>query len=290
MIVTKLGEYINIYFLQIANQIHLTLIYFSASNGRISGMRGRIVQQGLNPNDAFILATAEELRAWTKDDVAMTTLIKSLIELSYQCHADNYELAFDHVLTFTFEWRFMCLFKGIPGYAMEQFYIGSIELRKKLRQAQPYEATIIESLNGLCHNDIHIFLTWCTQDTAVLNHLRAHAGVDTQAGYNAMKRTRDDDFLQRHLVKGIWGEQVNEFKDALDRTQTFDNLTSLVDEISNSLSSCNNNTTIEIKIIMDAEDHWNSKNMYHILARRLEGRGACQVRSWINRNKKKRLA
>jgi hypothetical protein len=46
----------------------------------------------------------------------------------------------------------------------------------------------------------------------------------------------------------------------------------------------------EIKIIMDAEGHWNSKNMCHILARRLEGRGACQVRSWINRNKKKRLA
>ena len=46
----------------------------------------------------------------------------------------------------------------------------------------------------------------------------------------------------------------------------------------------------EIKIIMDAEGHWNSKNMYRILARRLEGRGACQVRSWINRNKKKRLA
>jgi hypothetical protein len=36
----------------------------------------------------------------------------------------------------------------------------------------------------------------------------------------------------------------------------------------------------EIKIIMDVEGH-NSKNMCHILARRLEGRGACQVRSWI---------
>ena len=68
-------------------------------------------------------------------------------------------------------------------------------------------------MNGLCHNDIHILLTWCTQDTAVLNYLRAHADGDTQAGYNAMKRTRDDDFLQRHLVTGVWGEQVNEFKD-----------------------------------------------------------------------------
>ena len=87
---------------QIANQIHLTLIYFSASNGKTSGMRGRINRQGLNPNDAFILATTRELRAWTKDDVAMTTLLKSLIELSYQCHPDKYELAFDHVITFTF--------------------------------------------------------------------------------------------------------------------------------------------------------------------------------------------
>ena len=111
MIVTKLGEYINVCFLQIANQIHLTLIYFSASNGRTSGMQGRIVQHGLNPNDAFILATTEELRNWNKDDISLTTLLKSLIELSYHCHADKYELAFDHVLTFTFEWRFMCLFK-----------------------------------------------------------------------------------------------------------------------------------------------------------------------------------
>jgi hypothetical protein len=42
----------------------------------------------------------------------------------------------------------------------------------------------------------------------------------------------------------------------------------------------------EIKIIMDSEGHWNSKNMYHILARRLEGRGADQVRSWICRHRK----
>jgi len=46
----------------------------------------------------------------------------------------------------------------------------------------------------------------------------------------------------------------------------------------------------EIKIIMDAEGHWNSKNLYHILARRLEGRGAGQVGSWIRSHKKKRLA
>ena len=46
----------------------------------------------------------------------------------------------------------------------------------------------------------------------------------------------------------------------------------------------------EIKIIMDAEGHWHSKNMYHILARRLEGRGAGQVGNWIRSHKKKRLA
>ena len=46
----------------------------------------------------------------------------------------------------------------------------------------------------------------------------------------------------------------------------------------------------EIKIVMDAEGHWHSKNMYHILARRLEGRGAGQIGSWIRMHKKKRLA
>ena len=209
---------------QIANQIHLTLIYFSASNGKTSGMRGRINRQGLNPNDAFILATTRELRAWTKDNVAMTNLLKSLIELSYQCHPDKYELAFDHVLTFTFEWRFMSLFKGIPGYAMEQFYdSGSIELRQKLRQAQLSEAVIIQSLGGLLHQNIRLLFTWCTQNVAALNHLRANGDEDTIAGYNEMKHgDREDDFLKYHHANLVWG--IKEFKDALNESQTFDNL------------------------------------------------------------------
>ena len=42
----------------------------------------------------------------------------------------------------------------------------------------------------------------------------------------------------------------------------------------------------EIKIIMDAEEHWNSKNMYQTLASRLEGRGSHQVGDWICRHRK----
>jgi uncharacterized protein YpuA (DUF1002 family) len=57
-----------------------------------------------------------------------------------------------------------------------------------------------------------------------------------------MIRTRDDDFLKNHSINGVWGKSVNEFKDALDRSQTFNNLTSPVDEIKPYLSSCNSNS------------------------------------------------
>jgi hypothetical protein len=45
----------------------------------------------------------------------------------------------------------------------------------------------------------------------------------------------------------------------------------------------------EIKIIMDAEGDWNTKNMNKKLASRLEGRGASQVSQWILGYKKRCL-
>jgi hypothetical protein len=45
----------------------------------------------------------------------------------------------------------------------------------------------------------------------------------------------------------------------------------------------------EIKIIMDAESDWNTKNMNKKLARMLEGRSSSQVGSWICSYKKRCL-
>jgi hypothetical protein len=121
---------------------------------------------------------------------------------------------------------------------------GSIELQKKLRLAQPSEAVIIQSLGGLLHKNIRLLFTWCTQDIAVLNHLRANEDGDTIAGYNSTKRDREDDFLKYHYAKLVWG--INEFKDALHATTILMLLP---------LRSCyHQSTTIPLKMIIMS--HW----------------------------------
>lgn len=116
--------------------------------------------------------------------------------------------------------------------------------------------------NGLLHKNIGLLFTWCTQDIAVLNHLQANGDGDTIAGYTEMKRNCEEDFLKYHLAKLIWG--VNEFKDALDNSATFDNLMNLVVEIKRSLPSCNNDTnaTIIKKLLSSVDDNSNQKDHY----------------------------
>jgi hypothetical protein len=169
----------------------------------------------------------------------------------------------------------MSLFKGIPGFAMEQFYdSGSIELRKKLRQAQQSEAVIIQSLGGLLHPNIRLLFTWCTQSTAALNHLRANEDEDTIAGYNEMKRDREGDFLQHHHAKLVWG--INEFKDALNDSQTFDNLKNLAVEIERSLSSCNNDTNATtIKKLLSSVDNNSTQNDHYVPPKKDDFSKAC---------------
>jgi hypothetical protein len=157
----------------------------------------------------------------------------------------------------------MSLFKGIPGYAMEQFYdSGSIELRQKLRQAQPSEAVIIQSLGGLLHKNIRLLFTWNTQNVAALNHLRANGDGATIAGYNEMKTDREDDFLKYHHATLVW--EINKFKDALNDSQTFDNLTNIAVEIEHSLSSCNNDTNTTIKQLLSSVDNNSTQSDHYV--------------------------
>jgi hypothetical protein len=118
-------------------------------------------------------------------------------------------------------------------------------------------------LGGLLHPNIRLLFTWNTQDVAALNYLRANEDEDTIAGYNKMKHDREDHFLKYHYAKLVWG--INEFKDALNDSQTFDNLKNLAVEIEHSLSSCNNNTNATtIKKLLSSVDNNSTQNDHYV--------------------------
>ena len=87
-------------------------------------MLGRIKRQGCDPKLAFIMATAECIRSWMNDYPEVYDRIIEITKnaIAFQCHPNKFNLAVDHSLTYTFEWVFMSMLKGIPGCAMEQFF------------------------------------------------------------------------------------------------------------------------------------------------------------------------
>ena len=105
--------------------------------GTSTGMLGRIERQGFDPQTAYIMATTEDMRSWMKDypevDVRIVEITKDAV--AFQCHPDKFNLAVDHSMTLTFEWVFMSMLKGNPGYAMEQFFnFGSQGLRDRINK------------------------------------------------------------------------------------------------------------------------------------------------------------
>jgi hypothetical protein len=53
--------------------------------------------------------------------------------ITFQYHPGKFNNAVNHSLTYFFEWLFMSMFKGIPGYELEQFFnLGSQGLQDKL--------------------------------------------------------------------------------------------------------------------------------------------------------------
>jgi len=67
------------------------------------------------------MATTEDILSWMKYYPCNGIIKITKDAIAFQCHPDKLNLTVDHSLTYTFEWFFGSMFKGNPGYAMEQF-------------------------------------------------------------------------------------------------------------------------------------------------------------------------
>ena len=126
-------------------------------------MLGRIERQGFDPQTAFIMATTEDMRSWMKGYPAVHDRIVEITKnaIAFQCHPDKFNLAVDHSMTYTFDWFFMSIFNGNPGYAMEQFFnFGSQGLRDRLAAKEDSFDEIVGELTGVKPKDIHPLFTW----------------------------------------------------------------------------------------------------------------------------------
>ena len=87
-------------------------------------MLGRIERQGFDPQTSFVMATTEDMRSWMIGCPEFHDRIVEITKntIAFQCHPNKFNLAVDRSLTYTFEWVFMSMLKGIPGYAMEHFF------------------------------------------------------------------------------------------------------------------------------------------------------------------------
>jgi hypothetical protein len=87
-------------------------------------MVGRIKRQGCYPDKNFIIATTENESSWLQNYPEIYSLVKEITEYSsiLKCHPDKFNNAVDHAATFIFECVFASMFKGIPGYALQQFF------------------------------------------------------------------------------------------------------------------------------------------------------------------------
>jgi hypothetical protein len=95
-------------------------------------MLGRIKEQGRDPKKAFIMATTEDICSWMKD---WPEIYDHIVEITKDdiTFPNKFNDDVNHSLTYFFEWLFMSMFKGVPGYALEQFFnLGSQGLRDKL--------------------------------------------------------------------------------------------------------------------------------------------------------------
>jgi hypothetical protein len=70
------------------------------------------------------MVTTENIRFWLKISTEINHLVEEITKFSitFQCHHDKFNNAIDHTATFLFEWVFASMFKGIPGYVLEQFF------------------------------------------------------------------------------------------------------------------------------------------------------------------------
>jgi len=197
-------------------------------------MLGRIERQGFDPQTAYIMATTEDMRSWMKDypevDVRIVEITKDAV--AFQCHPDKFNLAVDHSLTYFFEWLFMSMLKGNPGYAMEQFFnFGSQGLRDRLVAEEDSFDEIVGELAGVKPEFIHRIYTWIREDTAMHDHLEKFGDDATREGVDAMVRKRPDRFLQNHISSRVF-PGANKYVNGVEVNDNFEAIRVSSDTIS----------------------------------------------------------
>ena len=172
-------------------------------------MLGRIKRQGCDPKSAYIMATTECMRSWMKEYLEVYDRIVEITKnaIAFQCHPDKFNLPVDHSLTYTFEWVFMSMLKGIPGYAMEQFFnLGSHGLRDRLAAEEDSFDEIVGELTGVKPKKLHTIFTWITKHSAMHDHAEKFCDDASREGVDAMIRRCSEGFLQNHITTRVFPE------------------------------------------------------------------------------------
>jgi len=207
------------------SKINVTYLYsLSCSNVTITGMLGRIERQGCDPKLAFIMATTDDMRSWMIGCPEFHDRIVEITKnaIAFQCHPDKFNLAVDHTMTFTFEWVFMSILKGNPGFAMEQFFnFGSQGLRDRLTAKEDSFDEIVGELTGVKPKDIHPLFTWSREESAMHEHIEKVCDDATREGVDAMIKHRSEGFLQNHITTRVFPE-ANKYVDGVAVNDNFE--------------------------------------------------------------------
>jgi len=196
-------------------------------------MLGRIERQGFEPQTASIMATTEDMRSWMKGYPEVHGRIVEITKnaIAFQCHPDKFNLAVDHSMTYTFEWFFMSMLKGNPGYGMEQFFnFGSQELRDRLAAKEDSFDEIVGELTGVKPKDIHPLFSRIREHSAMHDHVEKFGDDATREGVDAMIRQRHDEFLQNHIFIRVFPE-ANKYVNGVAVSDNFEAIRASSDTI-----------------------------------------------------------
>jgi hypothetical protein len=220
-------------------------------------MLGRIEQQGFDPQMAFIMATTEDMRSWMKGYPEVHDHIVEITKyaIAFQCHPDKFNLAVDHSMTYTFEWLFMSIFNGNPGYAMEQFFnFGSQGLRDRLAAKEDSFDEIVRELTGVKPKDIHPLFTWIRKHSAMHDHVEKFGDEATREGVDAMIRQRHDGFLQNHIFSRVFPE-ANKYVDGVPFNDNFEAIRASSATISTLLRVTDEGELMATTMVMGDDDN-----------------------------------
>ena len=207
------------------SKINITYLYsLSCSNVTSTGMLGRIEWQGCDPKSAYIMATTESIRSWMKDYPEVYNGIVEITKnaIAFQCHPDKFNLTVDHSMTYTFEWVFMSISRGIPSYMMEQFFnLGSQGLQDRLAAEEESFDEIVGELTGIQPKDINPLYTWIREHSAMHDHVEKFGDDATREGVGAMIRQCPDGFLQNHIFSRVFPE-ANKYVNGVPFSENFE--------------------------------------------------------------------